>query len=302
MKLKKPKALKKGDTIHVVASSSPFDKTQFLKGVAVLKRWGFRVRYHKGIFKRHPYLAGSDKRRARELIHALNNKAAAILFARGGYGSMRLLSLLDNEKITGHPKVILGYSDVTSLLIYLQKRLGWVNFYGPVVAGNLGANADSDTLDSLYTILTSTRPVGPYHFEDVVTIKKGRVRAPLVGGCLSLVTSLLGTQYELNTDNKILFLEDVNERPYEVDRMLMHLKLAGKLKKCRGLIFGPFVGPNPAEHYLKTVKDIVSECNFPVVFNFPAGHGPKKLSLPLGIQAELDATRKTLTFLEGALK
>lgn len=304
MTLKKPKALKKGDTIRIVASSSPFNKRAFLQGVKLLNDWGFKTKYHRGIFAKEPYLAGTDKRRASELIQAINDdQAKAILFARGGYGAMRLLPLLDKAKLKSKPKIILGYSDITSLLHYFQQRLGWVNFYGPVVAKDLNKKAHKDTLQSFHKSLISTQTLNGYSLKGPISLRRGSATGPLVGGCLSLIVSLMGTKYELNTDNKILFLEDTNERPYEIDRMLMHLKLAGKFNKCKGIVFGSLVGPNPTEHYIDTIKGIVSDYKFPVLFNFPAGHTKKKITLPLGIKVCLNTKHsRSLTFLEPALK
>ena len=195
-KLKKPSALKPGDTIRIVASSSPFDKRAFLQGVKLLNHWGFKTKYHQSIFAKQPYLAGTDKRRASELIQALNDDSAkAILFARGGYGSMRLLPLLDKATIKSTPKIILGYSDITSLLAYFQKRLGWVNFYGPVVAKDLHAQAHQATLNSLKTNLTSNNGLNTFNPHKIIALKKGKAQGVLMGGCLSLIVSLLGTPY-----------------------------------------------------------------------------------------------------------
>lgn len=300
--VKKPASLKPGDVIRVVASSSPFDKKSFLNGVAVLETLGFAVKFQKNIFHRIPYLAGSDERRARELIAALNDtEAKAILFARGGYGSMRLLPHLDKMRVPQRPKIVLGYSDVTSLLTYIHERFRWVCFYGPGVAKDLNQQMPAKTRTSLREALTTTKPLGTFLFPKAHTVHAGRVTAPVVGGCLSLIATLVGTPYELATENKILFLEDVGEAPYEIDRLLTHLKLAGKFKNCRGLVFGSLNGPNPLKHYVHTIKDLTKEFDFPVLVGIDVGHSAIKHTIPLGVKTCLDAKNKSLTFLERAL-
>lgn len=301
--LKKPQHLIPGDTIRIVASSSPFETEAFEAGLALLHSWGFKTKFQKNIFEREPYLAGSDKRRAKELISALHDDSAkAILFARGGYGAMRLLPLLDKIKIKSKPKIILGYSDITCLLNYIQKRLGWITFYGPVVAKDLSLATDGHTKNSFYECLTSTKNIAPMVFDEAQSIRTGKATAPMVGGCLSLIVSQLGTPYDLNTDNRILFLEDVNEKPYQIDRMLTHLKLAGKFKKCRGLVFGSLAGPNPSDHYRQTIQSVLEDCRFPILSNISAGHTKIKTTLPLGLKIKLDAKAKSITYLEAALK
>lgn len=302
-KLIKPQALQHGDLIRVVASASPFDKKAFETGVELLKTWGFRVKYQSNIFNKTPYLAGTDQRRAKEILNALNDdKCKAILFARGGYGSMRLIPYLEQAKIKSLPKIILGYSDITTLLIYFQKRLGWTNFYGPVVAKDLSPQTSLSTLTSLKMALFGFYKGESYFGKKSQVIIKGTSKGPLVGGCLTLVASLLGTKYQLDTRGKILFLEDVNEKPYQIDRMLNQLKLSGLFDKCNGILFGSLDGPNPQKHYVETIKSVVSGYKFPVMIGFPAGHGKEKMSLPLGIKTELNTRNKSVTFLESAHK
>jgi len=299
MALIKQSALNKGDTIRIVASSSPFEKEAFLQGVEVLKDWGFNIEYNEGIFEKIPYLAGTDERRANELIDALNDKKAkAILFARGGYGAMRLLPWLDKAELNPQPKIVLGYSDISCLQIYFYQKWRWTTLYGPVVAKDLSANTHPDTLHSLHSHLTGSDLPNTLTLNEATSLINGEITAPLVGGCLSLIVSLLGTPYELNTQGKILFLEDVNEKPYEVDRMLIQLKLAGKLTDCQGLIFGSFAGTNPDEHYIQTIQDITKEFNIPTLYGFPAGHAKRKIILPLGPTVTLNTKEKTLTYTE----
>ncbi|MFH1355659.1 MAG: LD-carboxypeptidase [bacterium] len=299
MNLVKPSPLKKGDTIHIVASSSPFERAAFEEGVTLLENWGFKVAYNDNIFDKIPYLAGTDERRAEELITALEcPNTKAILFARGGYGAMRLLPLLDKNLKTPKAKIIIGYSDITCLLSYLYQRYQWMTFYGPVVSKDISNTMHEQTMASLQSHLTATNLEKTLTFNNAHSLYKGRATAPLTGGCLTLIVSLLGTSYEINTENKILFIEDTNEKPYEIDRMLTHLKLAGKFDHCSGLIFGSLKGPNPDEHYIETIKGITKEYNIPILFNIPVGHSNPKLTLPLGATITLNTENNTITFEE----
>lgn len=302
MRLKKPFILKSGDKIHVVASSSPFDKKNFLDGVKTLEEFGFQVSYRKDIFDKQPYLAGSDARRFQELKNALADKtAAAVFFARGGYGASRLIPFLDKIKIAPAPKIIAGFSDVTALHLYFKKRLGWNGFYAPMIGGNSRQFDDHVTTESFRRTFMEPEPLGKLSFKNVVIVKKGKMQGELAGGCLTLVANSLGTPSEINTDNKILFLEDVHEKPYQIDRLLTHLKLAGKFKKCRGIVFGYLSGPNPFEHYEATVADVLKEYDFPVLMNFPTGHEQRFHTLPFGLKTEINSRDRSLAFLENAL-
>lgn len=295
----KPPVLKPGDTVRVVASSSPFNKESFLDGVGILEGLGLRVKYQKDIFAEHPYLAGSDTRRFGELKKALEDDAtAAILFARGGYGAMRLVPFLQKAKIKTRPKIIAGFSDVTTLHLYFEKFWRWNSFYAPMIGGHMRQMREGFTLDSFRRTLMDPKPLGRFSFSESIVVKRGSAEARLVGGCLTLVSASLGTPFEIATDGRILFVEDIHEKPYQIDRLLMQLKLAGKFKKCRGVIFGVLNGPNPVEHYVQTVREVFHDADFPILMNFPSGHIPKTFTLPLGTTVKMNARDKSVTFLE----
>lgn len=302
MKTVKPKALGEGDTVRVVAVSSPFEKESFLNGVAILKSLGLKVKYRRDVFSKLPYLAGTDARRFAELKEALSDKdCRAIFFARGGYGAMRLIPSLEKWKFKPAPKIIAGFSDVTPLHLYLQKRFGWTMQYAPVVGGNLRQLDDPFTFESFKNALFRAEPLGSLRFGEMVAVKSGKAEGILAGGCLTLVAHSLGTPHEIETAGRILFFEDVHEKPYQVDRLLTHLKLAGKFRKCRGVIFGGLNGPNPFEHYVETVSDVLGKEGFPILMGFPAGHIKRTFTLPLGVKVRFDARAKTVEFLEAAL-
>lgn len=301
----KPKKLSPGDTVCVVASSSPFEKESFLEGVELLKSLGFKVKYQKSIFskhKHHPYLAGSEKRRFQEFRKTLyDDSVKAIFFARGGYGAAHLIPFLLQERKKPMPKILAGFSDTTTLHLYAQKKWRWVVLYSPCIGGNMRQLTDQETLTAFQKVLFTDKPLEEKKYSDMVVIKKGETKARVVGGCLTLVANSLATPYEIETKNRILFLEDVHEKPYQVDRLLMHLKLAGKLKDCRAIMIGQLNGPNPIEHYEKTIADVVKDLPIPVVMNLPIGHVKKSMTLPLGVHVHLSTRHKRLSFLESAL-
>ena len=293
--------MKPGDLIGIAASASPFDVEEFKHGVDHLEKMGFKIFHRSDIFEKKSYLAGSDARRAEELLELLKNpEIKAVFFARGGYGLMRILSTIDGDILKIPPKIVMGYSDITALLVYLYQKYGWVTFYGPVVAKDLSVNMHEMTLKYLQDAVTGTKALGPFVFDEVTSNGKGSAEGILVGGCLSLVRSLLATPYELSMDDKIVFLEDINEKPYAVDRMLTQLVLAGRLKKVKGIIFGNFVNGGDATHFQETALDVLRDFKGPILFNFPAGHGPLKVTLPLGIKARISAEGKKLEYLESA--
>lgn len=297
----KPPALEKGDTIGIAASASPFDLDEFKHGKTHLEKMGFKVYHRPDIFEKKSYLAGTDARRADELLELLKNpEIKGIFFARGGYGLMRILSTIDGEILKIPPKIVMGYSDITALLVYLYQKYGWVTFYGPVVAKDLSSPLHEMILKYLQDAVTETKALGPFAFDEVTSNGKGTAEGVLVGGCLSLVRSLLATPYELNMDDKIVFLEDINEKPYAVDRMLTQLVLAGRLKKVKGIIFGNFVNGGDAVHFQETALDVLKDFKGPILFNFPAGHGPLKVTLPLGVRVRVSAMDKKLEYLESA--
>ena len=299
--IQKPKALMPGDTLGIAAPASPFNPDDFKKGIGNLEKMGFKVYFRPDIFDKKSYLAGSDQRRLDELIELLENPdIRGILFARGGYGLMRLLPKLEKAKLNVFPKVVLGYSDITVLLVYLYQRFGWTTFYGPVVALDLSHDNSPDTLKFFREAITRTTVLPPFVFPEVESAGDKPADGIVVGGCLSLIVSLLGTPFDLNTNDKILFLEDVNEKPYAVDRMLTQMLAAGKFKNVRGIVFGPFVNGGHPSHFQETALDVLQDFQGPILFHFPAGHGPVKVTLPLGIRARIDQKKKSLEYLEAA--
>lgn len=285
--------------IGIAAASSPFDKASFEKGVAQIKKWGFEVFFREDIFSKERYLAGSDERRARELTELIENpKIKAVFFARGGYGSQRVLSLLDFDHLKKTPKPLIGFSDLTPLLNFLNQKCRFPALYGPVVT-QLGNPLSDRTLEVLRWHLTQTKPHLPFDLHECAILKEGKADGGLAGGCLSLIASSLGTPYAADFKDKILFFEDTNEKTYRLDRMLTQLKNAGVFKQARGVLVGTLEPKEGDPHSVEEMLgDILGDFKGPVVTGFPAGHTDDFVSLPLGVKMTLDTQTKKLTFHE----
>lgn len=301
----KPPALKPGDGIGVIAPAGVVAPRELESGVARLSALGFEVRLGAAVHgPRARYLAAPDVARAADLSAFLADRTInAIVAARGGYGSARLIPHLDLAR--AQPKIIVGSSDLTVLLAFLQARLGWVVFHGPMVAPNFGRTPSELTDESFRRVLFGLGQTDTLAPAGVRALRRGRARGRLAGGCLSLLVSTLGTPYEIDTRGALLLIEDINESPYRLDRMMTQLRHAGKLAQARGIIFGRMVGcqPAPQEGYTldAVLADLLDDFTGPVVIDFPAGHGGEQVTLPLGVEATLDADRGALTLEEPAV-
>jgi muramoyltetrapeptide carboxypeptidase len=306
--MRKGKALRIGDTIGIVAPASDVNKDSLLKGVSELERLGFRVRYSDSIFSKHYYFAGPHKDRTQELLGMFENpEIDAIFCARGGYGCHHLLPLLSPELVKSHAKIFVGYSDVTVLLQFLENLCGVACFHGPMVAREFALGEPFYDKENLLRCLTKPQAGQQITGPRLECLQGGSSRGILTGGCLSLLTATLGTPYEPQTEGKILFLEDVNAKPYQLDRMLMHLKLAGKLDGVRGIVFGEMlncVQGSPQDYCLKEIVfNILREFGFPVLYGLPSGHtAAGALTLPFGVQALLNSDEKYIQLEEAAVE
>jgi len=290
----KPRALRPGGTVGVVAPASSIVRADFEAGCDALRRMGYKVVFEESIFDRDLYFAGSAPRRAREMESIFTrDDVDAILCARGGYGANYLLPLLDVKALAAHPKPFVGYSDVTSLMTYLYDSIGLVTFHGPMVAKDF-ANKDGIDPGSWAAALTGGIPdfnfVADSPMEPLV---QGSCEGVLYGGCLSMLAASLGTPYEIHTEGTTLFIEDIATKPYQVDRMLMQLKLAGKLKGVRGIIFGEMldcIQPGNQRYTLQEViTRIMGDLGIPVAYGLRSGHVSRSnITLPIGVQARLE--------------
>jgi muramoyltetrapeptide carboxypeptidase len=289
-----PPRLKPGDTIGVVAPASPFDREKFDNGIAVLKSFGFRVHIPDNLFDTEKYLAGSDQHRADILNRLFEDKAVnGIICARGGYGSIRILSLIDYNMIKENPKIFCGFSDISAILSALYSRSGLVVFHGPVVT-SLGNSTDL-TKKGLLTAFT-TDEIMNIEAEAGITIQSGAARGPVTGGNLTTLCHLVGTPFEPDFKNHILFLEDRGEAVYRLDRMLAHMHLAGCFEGIAGLIIGSFEDCGPMDDIFELFAAVFDEYRVPILGGFDAGHGKSNVTIPMGVEAELYADRHMLTF------
>lgn len=305
--MQKAKAVKAGSTIGVIAPASDVQVEALSKGVTELQHRGFRVVLSEAVTARHRYFAGSHEQRARDLMQMFQNpEVDAIFCARGGYGCIHLLQYLKAEEVRRFPKVFMGYSDVTVLLQFLEQQCQMVCFHGPMVAREIGYGEPFYDAQNLLACLGNTTPGLQITSPRVEVLKSGIGRGPLTGGCLSLLTALVGTSYEIQTRDCILFIEDVNTKPYQVDRMLMQLKLAGKFEGVRGVIFGEMLdcrqGTEQDYQLQEIIVDNLREFEFPVIYGLPSGHtSTGALTLPFGVSVQLNSEGRFVHLEEGAV-
>ncbi|HEY2353181.1 MAG TPA: LD-carboxypeptidase [Candidatus Acidoferrum sp.] len=290
---RKPPALTRDRLIMPFAPASPAEPARIVAGMAELTRLGFSVA-EGASFESHGYFSAVTASRREDFLHALNRQdVGALVGVRGGYGSNYLLDDL-NIPSSANPKIILGFSDLTSLQLYLWKRCHWVTFYGPMLAAGLDAGAGAAKgydEKSLSAALQTTSGGWTLDLQGQA-LRDGEARGRLLGGCLTLVETSIGTPWDLETDGAILVLEDRGMKPWQVDRALMHLKQAGKFKGVRGIVLGDFPECEPPMPASPTVRDvclrILGDLGVPTIFGAPIGHTMRPmLTVPLGIEARL---------------
>lgn len=301
---KKPERLQQGDKIAVIAPAGPIDPLVLQKGAARLKELGFEVLLPPSASRPFRYLAGTDAERLEEIKWAFSTGARAIIAARGGYGTARIVNRLNLRQLLKKGMFLIGCSDLTTLLLQFH-RAGMPVFHGPMVS-HFARSADPLSDRFFLSMLTSREPMGKFSFPEVEVLREGNGEGRLVGGCLSLVCASIGTSYEIQTRGKILFLEDVNEPPYRIDRMLTHLKLAGKFQGVKGILFGQMIKCDPPEgsgYALKEVIDSVLETTkVPVLYGLPFGHGDQNITLPYGLKVRIESRSASVTFLESPVR
>jgi muramoyltetrapeptide carboxypeptidase len=306
----KPPALHTGDTVGIVAPASNIKRDSLETGCAALRGAGYRPFYFESILDQDLYFAGSSERRVRELEDMFaRDDVRAIVCARGGYGANYLLPALDLRKIKAHPKIFVGYSDLTCLLTYFADTSGLVTFHGPMVAKDW-AHEDGVDMASWQAALggTGAWKVNVNACPAATGLVDGDSEGILYGGCLSILVASLGTPYEIKTDGKILFLEDVAAKPFQIDRMLMQLKLARKFAGIRGIVFGEMNDCVQTANQGYTLEDVVlrvvGDLGVPVAYGVRSGHvSSGNITLPIGVRVALSVRGPTvsLTILESAV-
>jgi len=285
--IRKPAALAPGDRIALVATSGPCDAERLSRGAAILESWGLRIDLPTGL-EPVRYLASDDDVRARALTKAFErDDVRGVLCVRGGYGAARLHERFDLRVAAANPKLFVGFSDVTVLLCRLLQEARLACYHGPMVAADLPRLSDQGR-ERFRRFLFGEDGWWDGRVREIW--RPGRASGPLVGGCLSVLVTTLGTPYEVATDDSIVFLEDVAEKPYRVDRMLTHMKHAGKFERVRGLVLGPMAdcdgGSGPAL-LRDIVTDVLTDYDFPILFGLDAGHGSDNVVLPFGCRVGL---------------
>ncbi len=308
MQIIKPNQLRRGDIIGICAPASPpASDANLNRGIIYLEQLGFRIELGKNVLRKNGYLAGTDKQRAADLNSLFANpNVMAIFSVRGGYGSHRILPLLDYNLIKNNPKIFVGYSDITAIQLALFAKCGLVTFSGPMVAVEMAEGLENTTEERFWKMLTSKdKPNSIAGKAKIPVAKRRTATGKLIGGNLSIISSLVGTQYFPNTDNTIFILEDIDERPYRIDRMLMQLKLADVFMKMNGIVLGDFSRCRPEKGKPSlTIKKIFQETfstfMFSVLSDIRYGHLKNSIPFPMGVYVKLDGKKNQLEFLESS--
>lgn len=292
-----PRILSPGDTIGVIAPASAAPRSKVTQGISYLVSQGYQIRTATNFVRRKYYLAGSDEERSKILAEFLSDpKVAGIICARGGYGVLRILDRLDYDQLRKiPPKMVVGYSDITALHLAFLSRLGWIGYSGPMVASDLGNNFDPFSEKWFWKVINQH----PYPLvlenpedEEMRVWRPGVVEGTLLGGCLSIITALLGTPYLPPFKGAILLIEDIGEQTYRLDKQLQILKLHGVFDQIAGMLIGRFVKCFPRNSALsftleELLKDVIGEYDFPVITNFAYGHIRRRLTVPIGTRVRL---------------
>jgi muramoyltetrapeptide carboxypeptidase len=291
----KPPHLRPGARIGIVAPAGSVSEEALELGIAAIKAEGFKMEVAPHVYARKGYLAGDQRLRALELNNFFERPDIdAIFCARGGFGSVQLLPFLSGH-LSKLPKIFVGYSDITILINWFRQSCNMVAFHAPMVTMDLAKGLSNRSRQHFWEVLTGERHEWTVRLSEV--IRPGRARAEIMGGCLSLLVTTLGTPYEINPNGKILFLEDVGEKPYRIERMLTHLQMARKFEDLAGVVVGDFT--NCADDGPRDVRQIFDElfddAQFPVLMGMSAGHGAENLALPFGVPMLLDGVSGTLS-------
>jgi muramoyltetrapeptide carboxypeptidase len=310
--IRKPRRLQKGDLIGLVSPASTIaDPSRINSGVLYLERLGYRVIVGKHVLKTYGYLAGTDEERVDD-IHTMfgNPDVRGIFCIRGGYGTPRLLSLINYHLIRNNPKVFVGYSDITAFQLALWRRCGLVCFQGPMVGVDMASPMDGYTEELFWRVVTRNARAG--HVlntgEPLVVRRAGKVAGTLLGGNLALVCAIMGTPFQPRFDGAMLFFEDTGEEPYRIDRMFAQLRHAGAFRRARGLLTGQFSDAEPKDPTKPTLsleevlRETAEYAEIPFLSNLPFGHESRKMTIPIGIRARLDSETRTLEYLEPAVR
>ncbi|GMR25232.1 MAG: LD-carboxypeptidase [Ignavibacteria bacterium] len=313
MRIIKPAKLKTGDVIGIIApASAPVDPSKLENGIRYIEKNGYRVELGNNVSKFNGYLAGTDQERADDLNSMFKNKNVKAIFClRGGYGASRILDKINFKIVRNNPKIFVGYSEITALQMAILQKTGLVTFAGPMVATDFGNEITSYTEDFFWRIISSHKKMGRLRYLDndkLVPITKGSASGRIIGGNLSVLGALSGTEYFPELKNRILMLEEIDEFPYKVDRLLNQLRLLKVFKKIKGIILGRFVDCYEHDTSKRTltlgevIEDYMKGLKIPVLYTFPHGHIKDKVTVPFGINIKMNASKGFVEYSEGAVK
>ncbi|MDT8861879.1 LD-carboxypeptidase [Alkalihalobacillus sp. MEB130] len=304
----KPAKLEKGDHVAVIAPASSPDKEAAEQAILLLQQMGLEVEIGSSLKREYGYLAGTDQQRVEEFHEAfLNPKIKAIFCVCGGYGTARIASLIDYELIRSNPKIFWGYSDITFLLHAIYQKTGLITFHGPMLSSDLSGDVHPLTRKTFEQLFHPTSLTYSESLRPIETLVDGYAEGPVVGGNLTLLASSIGTEFEIDCKNKILFLEDVDEEPYRIDRLLTQLKLAGKLVDARAILLCDFhncVPPVKRQNSLsleQLFQDHIVPFQKPTLRGFPIGHCSPNVAVPIGITASVNTEERTIVFKESGI-
>ena len=298
-----PRALQRNGRVVVLAISSPSEMPRIEAGVRALEQRGLRVTLASNIDHRHRgYLAGEDDERLEQLNHYLrSDDIDAFFFARGGYGAMRILDRIDYDAITANPRPIIGFSDITALHQAVAVRCGIGSFHGPMVNLDWFEGLTPDIERWFWSMLAGDAPL-KHSFEARQVVLDGEAEGILFGGCLSLTTALTATPYDFWIDDGIWFFEDVEESPYRIDRMLTHLRLAGRLQEIRAVVIGKLKGCGSDAEIEALLHEFFASSNIPVIRDLPFGHHGDNLLMPIGGHVRVSTRDRTFTVTQPAVR
>ncbi|MBI5418795.1 MAG: LD-carboxypeptidase [Deltaproteobacteria bacterium] len=302
--MRKPLPLRKGDVIAIVAPAGPVDSRKLTRGIARLSAAGFVPEIAEGVLEREGFLAGGDAHRAEQLSWALAlPEARAVMAARGGYGTTRIMPLINWRKAARRPRLVVGYSDVTAILAYVSTRLRLSAIHGPMAAADLAGKTDGAALAAFSRLAGGEVSTGEPWGAPCERLRGGAAEGILTGGCLSVLTALLGTPFEPDFRGALLFLEDVSEPSYRLDRMLTQWIQSGRLGRITGILAGKMspVAGEAEEDLRKAFAAAGRRLSVPVWYGFPAGHGGPNYALPFGVRAKIDG-RGRLFLLESPVE
>jgi muramoyltetrapeptide carboxypeptidase len=310
--IRKPEKLKKGSNIAVIAPAGPPDPERLKRGKQRFEEKGYNIKIYPQTRRRLSYLAGDDKARASALNEAFgDDRIDAIICARGGYGTLRLLPYIDFKMIKNNPKIFIGYSDITILLLAIFKKCGFVTFHGPMMAIEFGKKIKRYTEDRFFNLvggLSNEAAIAIPKEYKISVISGGMAKGRIVGGNLCLMTKLIGTGLLPSFKNRIVFFEDTEEEPYRIDGYLSQLFQATDFGEAAGYVIGEFTRAEPkfgdmiGWNVKQVINDYFTGINKPIIYGFPCGHGKEKITIPIGVRSELDADRKRFILKERGVK